>query len=78
MATSVSGLNPKNPILAAVTPGYHALDIPDFSEIKFDIKFKFPESFWNARFDNHPINWKPLIKISKKNIDNFINTLKNF
>ena len=46
----------------AVTPGYQAPDIPDFSEIKFDIKFEFPEGFWEKWFDEHPISWKPVIK----------------
>ena len=45
----------------AVTPKYEFPDIPDFSDIKFKIDFKIPDKVLKDWFDDHPINWKPVI-----------------
>ena len=42
----------------AVTPEYHAPDIPDFSGIKFDIKFELPDSIWDKWFEKHPVKFE--------------------
>lgn len=39
----------------AATPDFETPDIPDFSDIKFDIKFEFPEGFWDKWFEEHPV-----------------------
>ena len=47
----------------ALTPAFKIPDIPDFSDIEFDIKFEIPDSVWNGWFEKHPISWKPVIEI---------------
>lgn len=39
----------------AATPSVGVPDIPDFSDIKFDIKFDIPDSVWDKWFDEHPL-----------------------
>lgn len=39
------------PVFAA-TPRHEIPDVPQFSQIKFDIKLKLPDDFWkNIKFD---------------------------
>lgn len=38
----------------AVTPSFTVPKLPDISGIKFDFKFKIPDSFWDRWFDDHP------------------------
>ena len=42
----------------AVTPSFDVPDVPDFSGIKFDIKFELPDSIWDKWFENHPIKFE--------------------
>lgn len=41
----------------AATPRLEIPDIPEFSGIRFDIKFELPDNFW----DDFKINWKWVI-----------------
>lgn len=41
----------------AVTPGYKIPEVPQVSQIKFDINLRLPEGFW----DFIEINWKNCI-----------------
>lgn len=47
----------------AVTPKYEFPDLPEIPDISDDIHFELPDSFWDMWFDEHPINWKPMVKI---------------
>lgn len=62
----------------AVTPNLGAPDVPQISNMKFDIKIELPEDILDDWFKNHPISWKPVIEIPKTEIDvKFIDALKN-
>ena len=39
----------------AATPDLEVPDVPDISDIKFDIKFKLPDGFWDKWFEEHPV-----------------------
>ena len=62
----------------AATPSLDVPDIPDFSNIEFDIKLELPDNFWSNWFDKNPINWKLPIPSTKTEITIvFSDALKN-
>lgn len=47
----------------AATPSYQFPELPEIPDISDDIKFELPDSIWDKWFNEHPINWKPVVKI---------------
>ena len=62
----------------AATPRFEIPNVPEIPDISDNIKFEFPDGFWNSWFNNHPINWKPLVKAPEADSSNFVGALKNF
>lgn len=48
----------------AATPSVGVPEVPQISNIKFEIKIQLPDDFWGNWFREHPIDWGGVFKSS--------------